>query len=118
MSFAVRIGCCVIGALACAAMFAIVSPNARNAVAMLMAQDDPAALSELQLRTTARPKPADIEREIDAALASGDTDLAESLVGLARDLNIPVSSAAVARVESAIAASGTVSHLAGRFASG
>src|SRR5438477_2838699 len=111
MNLAVRIAGCVFSAAACAVVAGFAWPQARDAVAVLIAQDDPAALSEAQLRTTARPKPADIEREIDAALASGDTGLAQSFVDLASALDIPLSSAAIASVATAVATSRTAAHL-------
>src|SRR5215471_3877145 len=53
--------------IGCAATFVFVLPHARDSGAILAAESDPAALSESQLRTVARPQGADVAREIDAA---------------------------------------------------
>ena len=53
MALAVRIAL-GIGALAATAL---IWPHARDSAAILAAQNDPAALSDVQLRTTARPMP-------------------------------------------------------------
>ena len=60
-------------------------PHARDAYALLAAQDDPAELSSVQLDSALRNKPALIEENIEAALAAGDVDLAASFVELARE---------------------------------
>lgn len=103
---------------ACAVALMAVWPPARAAAAVFLAQDDPAALSELQLRRAATADPALVEREIDLALADGDADLASSFVDLAAAQGLPLSSDQMSRVEEAVAQAGSVSHLAGRFASG
>lgn len=103
---------------ACAIALTAVGPRAREAAAIFLVQDDPAALSELQLRRLAKADPALVEREIDLALAEGDTDLANSFVDLAAAQGIPLSSEQVSRVEDAVVQAGSVSHLAGRFATG
>jgi hypothetical protein len=118
MSFAVRItfgGCCALGFAVAAAL---AWPHARDSAAVLASRNDPVALSEMQLRTTARPQAADVAREIDAALAASDTDLAASFVELARALDIPLSQDVTARVDSAVAASQTSGHAISQFASG
>ena len=114
MGFAGRI---VLG-MGCVAAMALVWPHARDGIAILTAQGDPAALSEVQLRTVARPKPADIIREIDAALAAGDTDLATSFVELAQSLDIAVPRDVTARLDAAVADSQTPKHIAYQFVSG
>src|SRR6266567_1018922 len=50
----------------------------------------PAALSDAQLNSALRDNQAVIAQNIEAALAAGDADLANSLVELARDKNIPL----------------------------
>jgi len=68
------------GSLACLAAsamaFAYVWPDARDAAALFAAQDDPTLLSELQIRKAAAADPQLMDREIEAALKDGDTDLA------------------------------------------
>ena len=103
---------------ACMAGLVLVGPNAREAAAILLSQDDPALLSELQIRKAARGDPQLVEREITAALKDGDVDLAESFAHLALAQNLPVSMELLARVDAAAAQARSVSHLAGRFASG
>ena len=71
----------------CAALW----PHARDAGAILAAQDDPAALSDLQLNSALRNNQALVAENIEAALAAGDADLADSFVELAREKNIAVS---------------------------
>jgi hypothetical protein len=114
MGFAVRI---VLG-IGCAAALAFVLPHARDSGAILFAQGDPAALSDSQLRTVARPKAADVVREIDTALAAGDTELATSFVELAHSLDIVVPDDVAVRVDAAVAESQTSGHMAYQFASG
>jgi hypothetical protein len=118
MNFAMRIASGIFGALLCAAASGFVWPHAREAAAFLVAQDDPAVLSDLQLQSTARPKPTDLAREIDAALTAGDVDLAQSFAELAQALDIPLPSETAVRIDAAVAATGTVGHSARKFASG
>jgi hypothetical protein len=114
MGFALRIAL----GIGCAAALALVRPHARDSGAILVAQGDPVALSDVQLRTVARPAIADVVREIDNALASGDTELAGSFVELAQSLDIAVPDDVMARVDAAVAESQTSRHMAYQFASG
>lgn len=102
----------------CATALALVWPNARDAVAIFSSQDDPALLSELQIRKAAAGDPRLVEREMVAALAEGDVDLAQSLADLAEAQNLPLSAEALAGLDAAVAASQSAAHLAGRFATG
>ncbi|EAQ35443.1 hypothetical protein NB311A_18301 [Nitrobacter sp. Nb-311A] len=63
----------------------------RGAGAMLIAQDDPARLADLQLDSALRIDPALVGRNIEAALAAHDPDLASSFVDLAaaKGISIP-----------------------------
>lgn len=103
---------------ACAGALAFVWPNARDAVAIFAAQDDPARLSELQIQKAAAGDPGLVEREIVAALDDGDLDLAQSFADLAQAQNLPVSVDVLARLEEDTAASRSLSHVASRFATG
>ncbi|HUC52067.1 MAG TPA: hypothetical protein VMA30_21980 [Xanthobacteraceae bacterium] len=58
------------------------------------------------------------EREIRAALAADDIDLAQSFVALAADRAVPVEPALTAAVNDAAAKHGTVTNTAGRFVRG
>lgn len=49
-----RIGWTLAGAIASAAAFAVVWPHARDAAAVLQAQDDPAQLSDLRVDSALR----------------------------------------------------------------
>jgi hypothetical protein len=104
--------------IGCVAAVALIWPHARDSAAILIAQNDPAALSDVKLRTTARPQPDDVAREIDAALTAGDTDLATSFVELARSLDIALPPKLTARVDAAVAESRTPRHVAWQFTSG
>ncbi len=103
---------------ACATALAFVWPNARDAAAIFLSEDDPAALSELRIRKAAAGDPHLVEREIEAALTDGDIDLAQSFVDLAQAQNLPVSVDVLARLETIAAEQRSARHLAGRFATG
>jgi hypothetical protein len=102
----------------CAVAGALLWPHARDAYAILAAQDDPAELSDLQLSSALRNNAAVIEENIEAALAAADADLAGSFVSLAREKNIPVGDELLKRVSDTVAAQSTSSHYARRFLTG
>jgi hypothetical protein len=106
------------GFAAFAAALAWVGPNARDAVALFAAESDPALLSELQVRKAATVDPQLFEREIEAALKDGDTDLAQSFADLAQAEKVPVSVDLLARLETLAAEQRSAVHLARRFANG
>src|SRR3979411_2412584 len=93
-------------------------PHARDASAILAAQDDPAELSGIQLNSALRNNQGVIEQNIEAALAANDADLANSFVDLAREKNISVSDELSRRVSDAVVKENSTSHLAKCFASG
>jgi len=93
-------------------------PHARDASAILAAQDDPAELSGIQLNSALRNNQGVIEQNIEAALAANDADLANSFVDLAREKNISVSDELSRRVSDAVVKENSTSHLAKRFATG
>jgi hypothetical protein len=103
---------------ACSAALVFAWPNARDAAAIFLSQDDPAELSELQIRKAVAGDPQLVEREITAALTEGDVDLAQSFAHLALAQDLPVPMELLARVDEAVAESRSVTRLAGRFASG
>ena len=103
-----------VGAVACA----LVWPHARDAGAILAAQDDPAQLSDIQLDSALRNNQAVVAENIEAALAANDADLASSFVDLAREKSIPVSDELSLRVKDAVAEQNSTSHFAKRFATG
>jgi hypothetical protein len=114
----VWLGLAVVGTVASAAVGAALWPHAREAFAILAAQDEPAQLADLQLNSALRNRPALIEDNIEAALAAGDADLANSFVELAREKNFAVSDALSTRVSDAVAEENSTAHFAKRFATG
>src|SRR5262245_18499001 len=105
-------------ALACACAIAAVTivPRGFEAQQLLSAQDDPVRLTDHQLRRAFNAAVA--AREIEAALAADDADLAKSFLDLAHDRNVAVDPALVARVEAANSTgAGTVRTVA-RFGAG
>jgi hypothetical protein len=113
-----RLGLTVLGmavsTVACVALW----PHAREAAAILAAQDDPAVLSDLQLNSALRNNQAILAENIEAALAAGDADLANSFADLARDKNISIPDQLSQRVTDAVAEENSSSHFARRFATG
>ena len=93
-------------------------PHARQAGAILAAQDDPAELSDLQVSSALRNNQNIVAGQIEAALAAHDTGLAASFVDLAKSKNISLADDLVQRVNEAVAEENTTSHFARRFATG
>jgi hypothetical protein len=93
-------------------------PSAREAGAILTAQDDPSHLADVRLESVLRNDPGVIGRNIDAAIAAGDADLADSFVALAQEKRIPLSDDTIHRVADAVTEENSTPHLAKRFASG
>jgi len=102
----------------CAVACALLWPHARDAGAILAAQDDPAQLSDIQLDSALRNNQAVVAENIEAALAANDADLANSFVDLAREKSISVSDELSLRVSNAVAEQNSTSHFAKRFATG
>jgi hypothetical protein len=113
-----RSGSALAGMAICATACAMLWPHARDAGAILAAQDDPVELSDLKLNSVLRNDQGAIERNIEAALAAGDADLAKSLVDLAAAKDIVISEQLSRRVTEAIAEENSTSHFAKRFATG
>lgn len=105
-------------AIACVTLLVALWPHAHAAGALLLAQDDPVALSDAQVRQTLRVDPLAIERQITEALDAGDSDLAQSFVELAAANNVTLTAEVSARVTEAVARDGSAPHLAKRFATG
>lgn len=100
------------------AALAQLMPHARDAFAILAAQDDPAALADLQVNSAMRNNPVLVADNIEAALTQGDADLAASFVELAGARNIAVSDELSKRVSDAVTETNSGSHFAKRFATG
>jgi hypothetical protein len=113
-----RIGLALAGTSLCAVAFIVLWPQARDAFAVLVAQDDPAVLSDLQLNSVVRNNSAAITDNIEAALADGDADLASSFVELAREKNVAVTDDLTQRVSDAVTEANSTSQIARRFATG
>jgi hypothetical protein len=113
-----RLGTALLCVTVSAVLCAVLWPHARHAGAFLAAQDDPATLSNLQLETVLRNHQAVIAQNIEAALAAGDADLANSFVELAQEKNIPLSDDMTRRVAAAVAEENSTAHFAKRFTTG
>ena len=113
-----RVTMAVAGAAACAAACGLLWPHARDAAGLLAAQDDPVALSDLQLVRVVRQQPTAIADQIEAALAADDPDLANSFVALAEDLGVSLPAELTDRVAAAVAHQNSVGNTAQRFAAG
>jgi hypothetical protein len=113
-----RVGLALVGVAVSAAVFSALWPHAREAGKILARQDDPAALSDLELNSALRNNQNLVSENIEAALASGDADLANSFVELARERNVAVTDDASRRVADAVADEGSSTHFAKRFATG
>ena len=112
------IGLAAFSMTACAVAGALLWPHAREACAILAAQDEPAVLADLQLNSALRNNAEIVSQNIEAALAAGDADLAGSLAELARDKDIPLGDELAKRVTDAVAEQTSSAHYAKRFATG
>jgi hypothetical protein len=113
-----RVGLAAFGLAAFAVAGALLWPHAREAGAILAAQDDPADLAELQLHSALRNNADIVSQNIEAALTAGDADLANSFAELARQNDIPLGDELAERVADAVAEQGSTAHYAKRFAIG
>src|SRR6478672_10711101 len=113
-----RIGLGLAGMTVCAVACALLWPHARDAGAILAAQDDPAQLADIQLDSALRNNQAMVAGNIEAALDANDADLAGSFVDLAAEKGISVSDELSRRVSNAVAEQNSTSQFAKRFATG
>jgi hypothetical protein len=104
----------VIGLLAWSAWTVV--PQGGDAARLLAAADDPVRLADIALDRQFDAQTA--AREIAAALAGDDADLAQSFLELADSRGVPVPSDLRRRVESANAPTTTAVRAAGRFVDG
>lgn len=98
-----------------AAALWMVWPQMRQAGAILLAQNDPVALSEARL---AQVPTATLTDETERALAAGDSDLAESFVALAAARGTPLPLELSGRVADTVARDASAAQTASRFARG
>jgi hypothetical protein len=113
-----RIGSALASMTLCAVACALLWPHARDAGAILAAQDDPAQLADIQLDSALRNNQAMVAGNIEAALDANDADLAGSFVDLAAEKGISVSDELSRRVSNAVAEQNSTSQFAKRFATG
>ena len=92
------------------------APRAYEAQLLLAAQDDPATLADHAVARSLNSTVA--EREIEAALAGNDADLAQSFLALARDQNVTVDPALTEKVRLASAEAASASRTVESFARG
>lgn len=118
MKAKLRIGLTLAGAVASAAAFAAIWPHARDAGTLLLAQDDPVALSDMQIASALRNNPSAIGQNVDDALKADDAELAKSFTDLANDKGAPVSADVATKVDAAVAEENSTSTTARRFAKG
>jgi ATP-dependent protease HslVU (ClpYQ) peptidase subunit len=113
-----RISSALVGLVASVAVCAALWPHARDAGAIVLAQDDPAEFADVQISAALRKNQALVSEQIEAALAAGDADLAGSFAALAREKNIPLADELSRRVADAVTEENSSAHFARRFATG
>jgi hypothetical protein len=113
-----RLDTALTGVAVCATAGLLLWPQAREAGAVLLAQDDPVALADARVASVLQNDPAVLARNIEDALAAGDADLAKSFTDLAAAKNIVLPDALKQRVTDAVADENSAAHFATRFASG
>jgi hypothetical protein len=113
-----RLDTALTGVAVCATAGLLLLPHARDAGAVLAAQDDPVALADAQLSSALRNDPAVLARNIEDALAARDADLAKSFADVAAARNVQLPDDLSKRVTDAVADENSASHFASRFATG
>ncbi|MEA2976556.1 MAG: hypothetical protein QOF19_2076 [Alphaproteobacteria bacterium] len=112
----VRIVPFVLFAIACGVAALLVVPHGLQAESMLAAQDDPAEIADHALAGSLDASVT--AREIEAALAAHDADLAKSFLDLARERGIQPAPPLAQKVADAVAEAASTSHAAESFARG
>lgn len=113
-----RIGLALVATAASAGTLAVLWPHAHDAGTLLLAQDDPAQLSDIQVGSALRNNEAVIAQGVSQALDARDADLAKSFTDLAKDRNIAVPSDVAERVDAAVAEETSTAGTVKRFATG
>ncbi|MES2752979.1 MAG: hypothetical protein V4661_16545 [Pseudomonadota bacterium] len=113
-----RTGWALAGVAVSAVAFALVLPHARDAASILMVQDDPAQLSDLQIGSALRNNGGTLEQNATQALEAKDADLAKSFTELAEAQGMSVSPETASRVNAAVAEENSTASVARRFAIG
>jgi hypothetical protein len=112
--FRIALSWMLAAALAVAASYVV--PRGIEAEQLLAMQDDPARIADRELDRTFDAALA--EREIEAALAAKDADLAKSFVELANDRGVALAPALGQKVAAAVTEAASASHAASSFARG
>jgi len=94
----------------------IIVPRGIEAESILALEDEPAKIVDYGLDRIVSPDV--IRREIEAALAANDADLAKSFVDLAQDRGIVVDPPLAEKVMAAVADANSTTHMAETFARG
>ena len=94
----------------------IIVPRGIEAESILALEDEPAKIVDYGLDRIVSPDV--IRREIEAALAANDADLAKSFVDLAQDRGIVVDPPLAEKVTAAVADANSTTHMAETFARG
>src|ERR1700733_15963756 len=110
-----RIGLALAAMTVSGAALAGIWPHARQAGAILAAQDDPSELSDLQVSSALRNNQNIVVGQIESALSAHDTGLASSFVELAKSKTIPLPDELVQRVGDAVTEENTAGQIAKRF---
>ena len=113
-----RVAAAVSGFIFCTAAGIYLWPQARDSARLLLAQDDPVALADVKLASVMQNDRAAIQKQIETALADGDSDLAQSFVELAQGRNVALSDELTARVAARVADDTSTLSTARRFAAG
>ncbi len=106
----------IVAAFLCGIAAVGLLPQAVESGWLLLVQDDPAALADRKLMRSFNAEVA--TREIEAALAADDPDLAKSFVELARDRNVPLTPDLTTKVDAAVAKANGALATAGNFTRG
>ncbi|WP_315831761.1 hypothetical protein [Bradyrhizobium prioriisuperbiae] len=101
----------------CAAALIALWPQARAAGEVLWAQDDPASLSDAQMKVALGGADA-VVRRIEDALAANDAELAQSFIDLAVTNGVAIPETVTTRVAQAVEVENSAAHAATRFATG
>ena len=94
----------------------VIVPRGIEAESILALEDEPAKIVDYGLDRIVSPDV--IRREIEAALAANDADLAKSFVDLAQDRGIVVDPPLAEKVTAAVADANSTTHMAETFARG
>ncbi len=106
----------LLAAIACGIAALLVVPRGIEAESLLALRDEPGKIADRALDEIVEAPL--VTREIEAALAAKDSDLAKSFIDLAKDRRVPVAPALETKVAAALADANSTSHMAETFARG